>query len=269
MPKFLTTTGVAHEVENIIKGAKAKLALVSPYLKLSQNFYERLRDADKKNVAILIVYGKVELNTEQKRQLADLKNLKLFFCTNLHAKCYMNENSCVITSMNMYEFSEKNNREIGVLFSRTEDQSIFMETAEEIKSIIGNSKESDVLELNPPENIKIPAPTPQQNKYNKPEPKNITKDTKPAPQPPKNQFATSFFGGILSAASNLLKTDDGFCLRCGTKISNDLDKPFCLKCYQSWAVYGNPDFSENHCHTCGKRHKTSFAKPECRTCYSS
>jgi phosphatidylserine/phosphatidylglycerophosphate/cardiolipin synthase-like enzyme len=164
MPKFLTTTGVSHEVENIIKGAKNKLALVSPYLKLSQNFYERLRDADKKNVVILIVYGKVELNSEQKRQLADLKNLKLFFCANLHAKCYMNENSCVITSMNMYEFSEKNNREIGVLFSRTEDQSIFMETAEEIKSIIGNSKESDILELNLPESIKTLTPTPQQNK---------------------------------------------------------------------------------------------------------
>ena len=78
MPKFLTTTGVSHEIENIIKGAKNKLALVSPYLKLSQNFYDRLRDADKKNVAILIVYGKEELNNDQKKQLAELQNLKLY-----------------------------------------------------------------------------------------------------------------------------------------------------------------------------------------------
>jgi len=268
MPKFLTTTGVSYEIENIIKGAKYKLALVSPYLKLSQNFYERLRDADKKNVSILIVYGKEELNNDQKRQLADLQNLKLFFCANLHAKCYMNENSCVITSMNMYEFSEKNNREIGVVFSRTEDQTIFTETAEEIKSIIGNSKESDILELNLTEKNKIPVPSPQQDKYNKPEQKNIIKNTKPTPQPSKNQFASSFFGGILSAATSLLRTD-GFCLRCGTKINHDLDKPFCLNCYQQWAIYGNPDYSENHCHTCGKRHKTSFAKPECLNCFNS
>lgn len=264
MPKFLTTTGVSYEIENVIKGAKNKLALVSPYLKLSQNFYERLRDADKRNVAILIIYGKEELSNEQKRQLAELKNLKLFFCANLHAKCYMNENYCVITSMNMYEFSEKNNREIGVLFSRSEDQGIFTETAEEIKSIIGNSKDSDILALKATEINKAISVSPQQNKHNNPEQKNI----KPQPQPSKNQFTSSFFGGILSAATSLLRTD-GFCLRCGTKINHDVNKPFCPNCYQQWAIYGNPDYSENHCHTCGKRHKTSFAKPECRNCFNS
>ncbi len=52
MPKFLTTTGVSYEIENVIKGAKYKLALVSPYLKLSKNFYERLRDADSAIVGV-------------------------------------------------------------------------------------------------------------------------------------------------------------------------------------------------------------------------
>lgn len=264
MPKFLTTTGVSHEIENIIKGAKSKLALVSPYLKLSQNFFERLRDADKRDVKILIVYGKEELNLDQKLQLAELQNLELYFCANLHAKCYLNESSCVITSMNMYEFSEKNNREIGVLFSRTDDQEIFNETAQEIKSIIGNSKESDLLHAEEKEVKKINRTT---TLVSRPEQKTVVINPKQGPFSTKKQFTNSFFGGILNAASSLLKTD-GFCLRCGTKIGHNLDKPFCLTCYQQWSIYGNPDYAEKHCHTCGKKNKTTFAKPECRNCFN-
>ena len=37
--------------------------------------------------------------------------------------------------MNLYEFSEKNNREMGVLFDSVDDSDIFKEALKEIKSI--------------------------------------------------------------------------------------------------------------------------------------
>jgi phosphatidylserine/phosphatidylglycerophosphate/cardiolipin synthase-like enzyme len=113
MAEFLTTTGVSHHIENIIKTAKKNLYLISPYLKLTKNFYERLKDASDRGVVIEIYYGKNELDFTEKQKLNQLRNVQLFFSANLHAKCFYNEETMVITSMNMYEFSEKNNREMG------------------------------------------------------------------------------------------------------------------------------------------------------------
>lgn len=115
MAEFLTTNGTSYNIENIIIDAKSKLILVSPYLQISKTFYERLKDASNKNVSIKIIYGKDELKPNERNSLAELKNVELYFFENLHAKCYFNETKMVITSMNMYEFSEKNNREMGVL----------------------------------------------------------------------------------------------------------------------------------------------------------
>lgn len=115
MAEFLTTNGTSYNIENIIIEAKNRLVLISPYLQLSKTFYERLKDATNRNVKVTIVYGKDELKPNEKNSLAELKNVELKYFQNLHAKCYLNESKMVITSMNMYEFSEKTNREMGVL----------------------------------------------------------------------------------------------------------------------------------------------------------
>ena len=74
-------------------------------------FHERLPDADKSlHFSITIVYGRKCSRTSQMamlRKLSGLQNLH-FSSKNLHAKCYSNECSCLISSMNLYEYSEKN-----------------------------------------------------------------------------------------------------------------------------------------------------------------
>ena len=42
-------------------------------------------------------------------------HVHLYFSKNLHAKCYLNEKKMIITSMNLYEFSQVNNREMAFL----------------------------------------------------------------------------------------------------------------------------------------------------------
>ena len=76
MAKFLTTNGISLKIEDIIKGAKKKLILVSPYLQISKTFYERLKDATNKGVVIKIIYGKdnlesIEIESDDK----DIKKL--------------------------------------------------------------------------------------------------------------------------------------------------------------------------------------------------
>ena len=58
------------------------------------------------------------------------------FCENLHAKCYLNETAAIITSMNLYEFSQVNNNEMGILVDRLTDTECFVEAEKEAQRIV-------------------------------------------------------------------------------------------------------------------------------------
>lgn len=232
MAEFLTTNGTSYHIENIIIEAKAKLVLVSPYLQISKTFYERLKDASSKNVLIKIIYGKDELKPNERNSLADLKNVELFFFENLHAKCYFNESKMVITSMNMYEFSEKNNREMGVLIDRVFDKELFEKAVNETLSIIQSSEQIALRKTDRSLNH------------------NIKKQEENKPQKFK-------------------KVLRGYCIRCENRIDFDPHKPYCSECYSVWALYENLDYPENVCHKCGEYETTSMNKPQCYDCFSN
>ena len=136
MAKFLTTLETSAKIEKIIRQAEEELTLITPYLKLTQIFQDRLIDAGNRNVKIKLIYGKEELNPEDLENLKELKNLELYYCENLHAKCYFNENLMVISSMNLHEFSQTNNREMGVQIKLEEDPELFKDAKDEAISII-------------------------------------------------------------------------------------------------------------------------------------
>lgn len=139
MADFLTTADIVAETEKIIKGAKEKLTLVSPYIQMSRTLVERLQDADERGVDTTLVYGKVDLNREQREMLGTLNGLSLYFSENLHAKCYFNETHMIIGSMNLYQFSERNNREMGLLVTFGKDRKAYKGAVEEVESIIRSS----------------------------------------------------------------------------------------------------------------------------------
>lgn len=57
------------------------------------------------------------------------------------AKCYLNEELCIITSLNLYEFSQINNNEMGVLLRRSDDAELYKDAYEEAQRIIRISDE--------------------------------------------------------------------------------------------------------------------------------
>lgn len=143
MTEFLTTKGILFYIEHIIRNAKNRLILMSPYLQLSKTFFERLQDADGRNVKITLVCRKGALKPDERSQLQQLKNLKLYFHEDLHAKSYFNEECMVITSMNVYEFSEKN-REMGMLIRKEADNKVFSDAVREVESIVKSSTKDDL-----------------------------------------------------------------------------------------------------------------------------
>ena len=60
MPQFLTTSGISHEMERIIREAKQEVIIVSPYLKTNPILQEYLQDKSRQQVPIKLVYGKVK-----------------------------------------------------------------------------------------------------------------------------------------------------------------------------------------------------------------
>lgn len=141
MAKFLNTSGTTYHLEELIKNAQDRLILISPYLKLNDRVKELLEDKNRLKIDMRIVYGKNELQPEEINWLKELTFVRTSFCKNLHAKCYLNESECIIASLNLYEFSQVNNNEMGVLFTRDDDTDLFQDAYEEAQRIIRISDE--------------------------------------------------------------------------------------------------------------------------------
>lgn len=141
MAKFLNTSAANYHLEEIIRVARDRLILISPFLKLNDRIKELLADKNRLKLDVRIVYGKNELQPEEINWLRGLAFIRTSYCKHLHAKCYLNEQFCIVTSLNLYEFSQVNNNEMGVLISREADAELYQNAAEEAQRIIRISEE--------------------------------------------------------------------------------------------------------------------------------
>lgn len=141
MAKFLNTSGTNYHLEELIKAARDRLILISPFLKLNDRMKELLADKDRLKIDVRIVYGKSELAPAEIDWLKALTYVRTSFCKNLHAKCYLSESACIVTSLNLYEFSMVNNNEMGVLIDRLSDVDLYRDAYEEAQRIIRISDE--------------------------------------------------------------------------------------------------------------------------------
>ena len=232
MATFLTTTDISSELEKIIKGANDRLILMSPYLKVNQRLKDLLEDKNRFKIDIRVVYGKNELQPEENNWLESLTSVRTSFRQNLHAKCYLNEDKVLVSSMNLYEFSQQNNDEMGLLVLREEEPALYEEIYDEAMRIVRMSDELrvTVARIEPIEEGVGPS---------------RPRGTRTKGQAP----------------------DTGFCLRCRESIPANAARPYCGRCYRSWSRFENNDYEEDHCHVCGKKHKATMAKPVCPTCY--
>ena len=121
MAEFLTTTGISYRLEEIIKNARERLMIISPFLRVNDRIKELLEDKDRLKIDVRVIYGKNELQPTENNWLESMTSIRTSFCKNLHAKCYLNEDEALITSMNLYEFSQVNNNEMGIRVVREEE----------------------------------------------------------------------------------------------------------------------------------------------------
>ena len=140
MAKFLTTIDIASQLRELISEADKTLYIVSPYLQISNDFKELINSREKNKKETIIIYGKNELTPDQLKFLTSLRYVYLKFYENLHAKCYVNDSKLIITSLNFYEYSMINNKEMGVLYDNAieADQEIYTKALNYVKLIEDN-----------------------------------------------------------------------------------------------------------------------------------
>lgn len=148
MAKYLRTSGITAGVEELIREARERLYIISPFLKLSDNIRELLNDKEREKAEVRIIFGKQDLIPTEMNYLQNLKYVRLYFSKNLHAKCYLNEKKMIISSMNLYEFSQQHNREMGILIERENeaDKQVYDDAWKDIESIMNNATDFSYVE---------------------------------------------------------------------------------------------------------------------------
>ena len=228
MAKFLNTTGVSYHLEELIKNTKDRLILISPYLQFNDRIKEHLNNLNIQKKDIRIVYRENKLAPDENNWLGNQIGVRTSICKNLHAKCYLNESEAIITSMNLYEFSQQNNNEMGIYITRANDPELFEETLKEANRLLTISEEIRVMVQ------KVKAVESSEKKT--------------------------------EAKTTTLKPSGkakGYCIRTGVEIPFNIDKPLSAKAYESWSKYGDDEYPEKFCHFSGEASNgdTCFSRP--------
>ena len=152
---------------------------------------------------MLNIYGKVsDINPDDSTWLQSMPGIKLLFHKDLHAKCYFNEKEAIITSMNLYMFSQQNNVEMGIYISKEKDEELYNQIANEVDRIKRGS-EHRTISVQKVESIKPSEPA---NK-NEPNEGNRTKKTeKKKNYSSSNYKATKELAELIGISSQKMNT---------------------------------------------------------------
>jgi phosphatidylserine/phosphatidylglycerophosphate/cardiolipin synthase-like enzyme len=212
MPKFLNTTGVSYHLEELIKATQEKLILISPYLQFNVRIKEHLHNLNLQKKDIRIVFRENKLQPEDANWLGGQIGVRPSLCKTLHAKCYLNEKEAIITSMNLYEFSQSHNNEMGIYIQKDLDPELYQDTLQEAQRLVTISEEIRLT------------------------------DQKAAVLAPAKSIVVP----------NASSQPTGYCIRSGVKIPFNIKQPLSAKAYESWKKFKDAEYPEKYCHFSGE-----------------
>lgn len=284
MAKFFTGNDLNSEMGKLFEAAEEQIILISPFIKLHDHYASILQaKKDKPKIQIIIVFGKNEKDLSKSMKEEDFNffkefpNIEIHYEKRLHAKYYSNETTAILTSMNLYDYSQDHNIEAGVLtaattlgklatkfwngeegldetawkyFERviTQSKTLFKKVPQFDKGIIGtglNKKylsstiETDLLTDFFANRQKYDTNNVKENNEKKPE--EVTKRVVNKP----------------------VETQTGYCIRTGVSIPFSLEKPMTDVAWKSWSKYSDPNYAEKYCHFSGElsNKETSVKRP--------
>ncbi len=288
MNKFVTGKELEDAICDIIWNAQEKLLIVSPYIKLD-DYFKKLFDKHQRNpkVHIMLLFGKNE--SEIRRSMSEedfdyfkkFPNISIIYVPNLHAKYFGNEKSSILTSINLYDYSFKNNIEFGVHYTEKSFSMGFSNDSdlEAWNTCIKIARENDVVFIKRPifEHKKSLIKS-SKNYVNS---EILFDSTDKYYGRIRIKYASKKIGDFpneldLNEEIERPKREDinvdvrindnpiyGYCIRTGVRIPFNPNQPLSKEAWRVWNEFGNVDFRENYCHKTGERSngKTSMRNP--------
>lgn len=254
MADFLTGDKLNVAIIEIIEKAKTEILLASPYIKL----HARIKDALKKKIDnpdmhVIVLFGKNEnalhksINQDDFEFLKEFPNIAILHEERLHAKFYGNDDQFILSSMNLYEFSQNNNIEFGVREKRKVffKNDIDSSTEEFISDILSNA---DILFERVPEFEKAMLGIASKYKSSKVEIDKLSKLL-------HNQIQTG--------SDRKMNQKRAFCIRTRESIPFNVKQPYSDKAFQTWSKFGDDQYPEKYCHFTGEDSdgETCMARP--------
>jgi len=252
MAKFITGNELNLELEKLFEKAEEYLLLMSPYVKLHTRFESALKT--KKNLdrlKLIVVFGKNEqnpsksINSNDLRFFQDFPNVEIRYEKNLHAKYYASEKSAIITSMNLYDYSQNNNIESGILMENS-----FIKGFSSLDEQAGTYFErvidqADLLFMKIPNYVDNSFGLGLSTKYS------------------HSTVEVNRLGEVISKSRSLKSTvaNGGFCILTGKAIPFNILLPLNDKDYKVWKKTTDPKMKGKYCHFSGEEGVTSFEKP--------
>lgn len=290
MAIFLTGNDLNAELEKLFEYADNYLILISPYIKLHDRYASVLKTKrDNPNLKIIIVFGKNEddfsksMKQDDFNFFKDFPNIEIRYEKRLHAKYYANENSAILSSMNLYTFSQDNNIEAGVLTNRkgilgsltnnivsnvTGQDTLENQTSYYFDRVIEQADllfqkapkfESTMLGLSKRYTTSVIETDKLSDFFNNKIKSDTFKKENFVPKQASPQYVNR------QSAAQM-----GFCIRTGVQIPFNQKQPMSDTSFQSWKKFSNNEYPEKYCHFSGEQTngETTFSRPILRKNWS-
>lgn len=276
MAQFLTGADLNSEIGNIFENAKSQIILISPYIKLHDRYASILKSKfNNQKLKITVVFGKNEHDMSKSMKKEDFEffkefpNIEIRYEKNLHAKYYANESAAVLTSMNLYDYSQNNNIEAGVLSKSSLIGSL-------TKDLFNNVTGEDSYDKKASDYFQRVIAQSELLFHRKPKfDKGILRQTYIKSKTKEDKLSEFFENKVITARVSKKPpvkkhTTDvnsavsmGYCIRTGVSVPFNPKKPLSPEAYKSWSKFGDSDYGEKFCHFSGEpsNKQTSVAKP--------
>ena len=231
---------ITNEVLQLIRTAQKEIILVSPYNQHWPALARGLEDARQRGVKVEMYYRE-----EKEDPAQDYNGVASFPVYRLHAKIYANENTVLVTSMNLTESSGMNSREVGLL---VQDTALFREISGYMKTLrpaVGRNLE-----------------TATQN--NRQEQQQTVTAVNPVRERQQNCIVCGkkrSYNPLHLLCRDCWEENPGYCIHCGDMVNVNIVTPFCQTCRLS-----HRREQHGYCHLCRKEAVTDVKEPLCEEC---